>query len=366
MSYNRYYYLLIFCFLLVAGCDDDDGVAVPTPEPPQLTEIPDSNDFNRRAFDILLYEDKMLIQAENANFHYRADSTRQGRSARPTRRCVDGVSTSFLAAVGSNFIDVFNTSIDRPSNGTLLRFDSISTGMSVPDFNTDFRTSLSSISEDGDLLLPYWNTIEEKMFFAIAKVDFSPAIPLFFGPPIISDIRTFLFDVPEWRNYARGVELQTVSGGFLLTLNEPLVRAVYRIDYDGTYERVFDNNLEQTFYHQGELYGTLDGSSNMELHRADADGRNWRKAYDLPDDIRFFSRFFPVEDDLFLQSSSDRSLLLVTELTEGSIRLETLDTPVLDSRTVTDMANFLGDTYVTTLSGIFRQEALSLRSSRRE
>lgn len=145
-----------------------------------------------------------------------------------------------------------------------------------------------------------------------------------------------------------------------------LVRAVYRIDYDGTYERVFDNNLEQTFYHQGELYGTLDGSSNMELHRADADGRNWRKAYDLPDDIRFFSRFFPVEDDLFLQSSSDRSLLLVTELTEGSIRLETLDTPVLDSRTVTDMANFLGDTYVTTLSGIFRQEALSLRSSRRE
>jgi hypothetical protein len=58
--------------------------------------------------------------------------------------------------------------------------------------------------------------------------------------------------------------------------------------------------------------------------------------------------------------------LLVTELTEGSIRLETLDTPVLDSRTVTDMANFLGDTYVTTLSGIFRQEALSLRSSRRE
>jgi hypothetical protein len=92
--------------------------------------------------------------------------------------------------------------------------------MSVPDFNTDFRTSLSSISEDGDLLLPYWNTIEEKMFFAIAKVDFSPAIPLFFGPPIISDIRTFLFDVPEWRNYARGVELQTVSGGFLLTLNE--------------------------------------------------------------------------------------------------------------------------------------------------
>lgn len=369
MKYNRYFYLLITGIILITACDDDDGIAVPVPEPepPRLTELPGLDDFNRRAYDIQLYEDRMLIQGEFRDFHYRADTSRQQFVGRGITLRADGVSSSFRAFTYATGVDIRYISPERSSRAfdSFIALDSLGSDSSIPVFSAGFRKQMTCISEDGHLLLPYYNDTERQMYFATAKIEFPDPAQLFY-PPQITNLRTFRLDVPDWQIYTRGVEMLPVEDGFLLLHNESSLQAVYRIDYDGTYEQVFDENLEQTFYFQDELYGIRTLFPNFEIYRADADGRNWRQAYTILNEPNNFFRFFPVGDDLFVQNLSSGVLLIVTELTEDDIRLQAVDTPQLDSRTITDMANFLGNTYISTLSGTFRQEAISLRDSRRE
>lgn len=126
------------------------------------------------------------------------------------------------------------------------------------------------------------------------------------------------------------------------------------------------DGLQQLFRYDGELLATRRSAGDLEILTADADGRNWATKYRVPNTLNITYRFFPTSENLYVQARQGGQLFVTTQFDAERFRFVALDTPKLNSRRVTDLNTYNGDTYVTTLSGTFIGETERFRASRRE
>ena len=353
---------------LASGCDDDDITAPIAEETPVLIELPGLSDFNRRAFDLQLYDGNLLVQTENTDRQILADGTTISRLRTGSRTAADAVSPALHAKVEDDAVRLEFTGIAPFSNGPRFRFPVSELGEDARLYPERIVSPIrtAALSDDNRLLLPFRREGDNRLWVAILEITYEGA-PSVINVPELASLRTVAIPSSDPANQVIHQEIIPVSGGFLLT--DAGVNgggSLFRIDYDGTIEQLFVGRFLQLLKYDGQLIGIRRDRPNLIIMTADADGRNWSVRYQLSNDLNLNYRFFPTAEDLFVQTRPGGQLFVATQFTADSLRIEALDAPDLNSRTVTDLENYSGDTYVTTLSGTFIGEAERLRSSRRE
>ncbi len=366
------FYLFVFtCLFLVLGCEDDDMIVpIVEEEEPVLAELSGLSDFDRRAFGIQLYGGNMLIQTENTDLRFLEDGSMESRFSLGSRRLADATSSTLHAKVTDDVVRIEFVGVSPFSNGPRFQYAVAQLGEDARLYPEQVSTPnrMASLSEDDYLLLPFRREGDNRLWLNIMEITYTGA-PSSINVPELASVQTIVLPTSDSapNNQIIHQDMLPVPGGFLVTLSTVNDGSpTYRINYDGSFERVFDSGLAQMFHYGEELFAVRHNTPDLDIMTADTDGRNWERAYVIPNPANQFFRFFPVEDDLFVRNRNSGILFVVTELTPDNIRMEAIDTPILDSRTITDMANYLGDTYITTLSGTFIGETERLRSSRRE
>jgi hypothetical protein len=364
------FYLFLFtCLFLTFGCEDDD---MPTPiveeEEPVLTELPGLIDFNRRAFGIQLYEGNMLVQTENTDIRLLPDGSRSNHLEIAPRTVADATSPTLHAKIINEAVHLEFTGISPFSNGPRFRFPVTELGDDARLYPERVRppNRIAALSDDNYLLLPFRREGDSRLWLSILEITYEDE-PSMINVPELASVKTVVLPTTDFTNQITHGDMLPVPGGFLVTLFTVNIGfPTYRINYDGTFEQVLNGNLVQMFRYNDELLGIRRSRPNLDIMTADENGRNWAVKYQLPNELNITYRFFPTAEDLFVQARSGGQLFVTTQFTADSLRIEALDTPEIDSRTVTDLENYNGNTYITTLSGTFIGEAERLRSSRRE
>lgn len=371
MKHTVTYSLALLGLLLItlAGCKKEviEGPAEPTEPGPALTELPGTIDFNRRSFDAHTFGDQFLIQTENTSMRFDGSGAFVHAFDHFDRRAADAVSSQLRARVHPFSLAISPIRGPFFSNfpGFVLGFDTLGTDIDIPFSSIEYPNRSSCLSDDNHFLLPFLKTGDERLWFAVAEL-FYPAEPEVLFAPELRTLHTFPLDVTGSGYARRGITMYPVNEGFLITLGTQENRNTYLIGYDGNYESVLGLSPNHFFHFRGELYGARNNAGNLELMTADADGRNWRTAYYIPNAFAESIRFFPAGNDLYANARSSGQLSILTDLNDDTITFAALDAHVVMNRTITDIAYYQGNTYVTTLSGTFLQETVSLRESRAE
>jgi len=360
---------LFACLFLAFACEDDD---IPAPvieeDPSVLSELPGLSDFDRRAFDLQLYGGNMLVQTENTDLRFLEDGSMSNGLARGGRMMADATSTTLHARIINDAVRVEFIGMPPLDNGPRFQFPISELGEDArlyPEWvSPPYR--MAALSDDDYLLLPFRREGDNRLWISILEITYEGA-PSLFTVPELASVQTIVLPTLDPNNQVIHREILPVPGGFLLTVrNVNQSDPMFRINYDGTVEQMFNGDFQQLFYYNEELMGTRRNPPNLDIMTADENGRNWAVKYQLPNELNVTYRFFPTAEDLFAQARSGGLLFVTTRFTADSFRIEALDTPDLDSRYVNDLENYNGDTYITTLSGTFIGEMEQVRSSRRE
>lgn len=360
---------LFACLFLALGCEDDDMLAPVIEEAsPTLTELPGLSDFDRRAFGLQLYSDRMLIQTENTDIRLLPDGSRSNHLVIRPRTVVDATSPTLHAKIINEAVLLEFVGISPFSNGPRFRFPVTELGDDARLYPERVRppNRMVALSDDDYLLLPFRREGDSRLWLSILEITYEGE-PSMINAPELTSVKTVVLPTTDFTNQIIHGDMLPVPGGFLVTLftvNNGF--PTYRINYDGTFEQVLNGNLVQMFHYNNELFGIRRNRPNLDIMTADENGRNWAVKYQLSNPLNITYRFFPTAEDLYVQARSGGQLFVTTQFTADSFRIEAVDAPDLNSRSVTDLENYNGDTYITTLSGTFIGDAERLRSSRRE
>lgn len=369
-NYTATFYLFLFVSLFLAlGCEDDDmATPIVEGEMPTLDELPGLSDFDRRAFGIQLYSDNMLIQTENTDLRFLPTGLRSNHSTNRLRTVADATSVNLHAKITDETVSVEFVGISPFSNGPRFRFPIAELGDDAKLYpeRISLPNRMATISDDDYLLLPFHREGDSRLWLSILEITYE-GVPSMINAPDLASVQTIVLPTSDINNQIIHQDMLPVPGGFLVTLSTVNGGSpTYRINYDGTFEQVFDGNLEQMFHYNDELLAIRKNLSHLEILTANADGRNWAVKYKVPNEFNVTYRFFPTAEDLFVQARSGGQLFITTLFTTSRFEIEALDAPDLNSRYVTGLNNYNGDTYITTLSGTFSGESERFRSSRRE
>lgn len=376
---NKYTVFLLFLLgLFISSCEEEVIRTVEVPVEveavPDFEELPQSRDPYRRIFQMHRFEDQLLLQGEDVHFFFGGeygDDGSGGTTIPSTTRSLQAFNDQLYVHTGADLL--YAQPVDRRfrfDNGPGIRMqfrDYLPEGYQLPS-SINSQLGLAVLSQDNYIFLPYTTEDDRRLNFGIGQFQL-PEFWLSADIELLSWENNVIDDDPATGYYYYGLPMTAVEGGFLIHIKEARNVKTYRVDYDGSYEAVFEFRVFDFFRYQGELYAygrTPFTPFDYSIYRISPDGRNWTGVYQISNPANQFYQFHSTEDALFMVNSISDQIFLTTEMSEEGISFEALDAEELETYDITDIEHFGDFVYITTLSGFFRRPWQEFIDSRQE
>ncbi|MEM7575757.1 MAG: hypothetical protein AAF433_22830 [Bacteroidota bacterium] len=364
---NYFFAAFLILGFFFTSCVREEIIEVEVPVAtikPDYKELYRSSDPNRRIYQMFRFGDELLLQGENVHFYYTLEGTGRGQITRNRSQSVEAFTEVICADINPVYqrMKIVATRDGARLANTQFSLSLTSVlpeGFQLPR-SIDFRKSFLSLSEDDYVMVPFKLENDPRLRVGIGKLAVQEDYLWAGGIELLSWENYLIDSVADLSLTSSGQTMTAVEGGFLVNAITGFEGPrTYRVDFEGSFEPVYDGIVNYFFEYKGERYafGYRSNSLDFSIHRLSSDGRIWTEVYQIYNSVstNTFYRCFPTEDHLLILQTTTSRVFTLTDLDENATISAALDTEELEDYVITDIER-LGDfAYISTLSGFFRR-----------
>ena len=236
---------------------------------------------------------------------------------------------------------------------TNLRNDSIDVDVNPnPLSQLQFLENYALISGN-HVLYPYSTGAENQLNLALIEMDFSENSGTF-ARVFPGEIEKIAFPGVSIFDYTF---LQwSLDDGFIFSIGgiDPSAYGTYKINTDGTYQKIFDQLFIRVFSYQNRLYAMYDNFNQSYILESQDGGLSWTQRFAGEGIALAATTFYELDGELI--GHWNGQLVLVEEFSNDLFKTVELNPRELENDYITSI-NKLGDkVYISTLSGLFSRD----------
>ncbi|MEM6801768.1 MAG: hypothetical protein AAF696_10230 [Bacteroidota bacterium] len=331
----------------------------------QEVEVPREVDFEELAFSRGVFQryfnmhkagESLLVLGENRIARIKLNEEDENCVYPWKDSHKEAISDDFYLNTTQNSLEFWSSisgSLCSSQLRTSLQNDSIDENINPSNTSQLNFLNFYSLISESHVLFPYSQGTNRKLKLALINMDFS------------QNSGTFARVFPE---KIHTIEIQGVSyddylflhwsmeDGFIFTVggNDPQAFGTYKMNMDGSYQKIFDRVFIRVFSYQGRLYAMYDYFDQSYIIESQDGGLSWNQRF-VADGIALAATSFYELDD-HLVGHWNGQLILVEEFNDSLFTTVELEARELENDYITSLAKLGDKVYISTLSGIFSRD----------